>query len=90
MPFLQELRWIKSQGETADECKTVLICTDSMSLAKSLENDHWKDADPWLKEIKNLPHTIHHKVILLWIPSHVDIPGNEIADELAGRGAAMN
>ena len=30
------------------------------------------------------------KVILLWIPSHCDVEGNERADALAGTGAKMN
>ena len=68
----------------------VLICSDSMSLAQSLANNHWKDTDPWLKLAKEELCKTLPKVILLWIPSHCDVEGNERADALAGTGAKMN
>ena len=30
---------------------------------------------------------VESKVILLWVPSHCDVAGNEVADKLADRGA---
>ena len=48
--FLQALKWFEKEevnwGE--EEENKVLVCTDSMSLVKSLENNYWKDKDPWL------------------------------------------
>ncbi|GBL96305.1 hypothetical protein AVEN_238675-1 [Araneus ventricosus] len=43
---------------------------------------------PWLKE-QLLRHIgVDHEVHLQWIPSHVDIYGNEVADNLAKQGTA--
>jgi len=69
--------------------ETVLICTDSMSLAQSLEKNHWKDPDQWIKMIKEQLHELPPKIVLLWIPSHCDVAGNERADELARLGTEM-
>ena len=61
-----------------------------MSLAQALDNGSWKDSDPWIKLIKDELHVVIPKVILLWIPSHCDVDGNERADELARKGAEMS
>ena len=86
--FLEALKWIRA-NEVPDH-ETVLICSDSMSLAQSLDNNRWKDTDPWIKQIKDKLHEIPPKIILLWIPSHCDVEGNERADELARLGTEMN
>ena len=59
-----------------------------MTLA--LERPNWKDTDHWMKEIKKTLLKIETKITVLWIPSHVDIPGNEEADALGNSGAAMS
>ena len=42
-----------------------------------------------MKETRKTLTRISSQISLLWIPSHVDIPGNEEADELAKAGSAM-
>ena len=86
--FLEAIKWVRENEVPANEI--VLICSDSMSLAQSLANNHWKDTDPWLKLAKEELCKTLPKVILLWIPSHCDVEGNERADALAGTGAKMN
>jgi ribonuclease HI len=73
-----------------DPNPTVLVCTDSMSLTRALESNDWRDADPWMKSIKQTLHRMKTNIKLLWIPSHCDIPGNDRADELADRGAKLS
>ena len=88
--MLHSLRWIAKEEESWGEVTKVLICTDSRSLTEALDNRCWKDPDYWLKEIKKELLNIKSKITLLWIPSHVNIPGNDRADELADRGTKMN
>ena len=59
---------------------TVLVCTDSMSLTRALESNDWRDADTWMKSIKQTLHRMKINIKLLWIPSHCDISGNDRAD----------
>ena len=79
--FLRALEWLQQHLHEA------LICTDSLSLHSALEENNYKDRDPWLKEIKKLLFDFPVNVTLLWIPSHCNIPGNERADELAKIGS---
>ena len=63
------------------------IITDSLSMMSALEANEWKNNDFHLTTIKNSVELIESRVILLWIPSHCDVRGNEVADQLANRGA---
>ena len=64
-----------------------LICSDSLSALQTLKSG-----------IENsLSHKIMHKIattnkniILEWVPSHMDIPGNEAADKKAGEALKLN
>ena len=40
--------------------------------------------------IKEQRHKLPPKIVLLWIPSHCDVAGNERADELARLGTEMD
>ena len=86
--FYEAIKWIRANE--VPEQETVLICSDSMSLAQALDNGSWKDQDPWIKLIKDEIHELLPKIILLWIPSHCDVAGNERADELARKGTELD
>ena len=40
-------------------------------------------------EIRNLMPSTNGKISLLWIPAHCDLPGNEVADDLAKRATVL-
>ena len=82
---LRALEWVEENG--VQKCT---IITDSLSLHNSLESNDWKNNDPWLKQIKSILHRIPTTVIMLWIPSHIDVHGNEKADALANAGTTMD
>ena len=46
--LLEALEWITITAISEHRPIKVLICSDS----KSLQKNHWKDDDPWLKRIK--------------------------------------
>ena len=69
----------------------IVIFTDSLTTLQKLENG--TDASKEIAEIRrNIDHIMkRHKteVYLQWIPSHIGIKGNEIADQLAKQGASL-
>ena len=66
-----------------------MILTDSMSLVEALRADDWKDNHEWLCQIKKNIDECEGKLTILWIPSHVGTPGNEMADHLASQGSQL-
>ena len=68
----------------------VLICTDSQSAITSLEHSWGTHNDQFACDIHQLCRILMTKglsVCFQWIPSHVGIAGNEIADRLANEGS---
>ena len=69
--------------------KEICILTDSKNAAQQLAN--WHNVRCFtsisiLKKLKNLSRS--HLIHLQWIPSHVDISGNEAADSLVKAGSS--
>jgi ribonuclease HI len=67
--------------------QNIVILTDALSLLQGLENQN-----PELYSTRNTLNILEEKTMsvhLQWIPSHVDILGNERADRLAKVGADL-
>ena len=82
--MLEACKWLE-----IDSSSNCLICTDY--LVETLENNTRKDPNEKLKEIKSTSSRITETVVtILWIPFHVKIHGNSLADELANCGTRMS
>ena len=70
-----------SESQTLD---TILICIDSLSAIQAIQKTYSSDplVQKILTRISNLQE-LGKKYILVWIPSHIGITGNEIADKAA-------
>ena len=84
---LEAVKWIEEKGE--DGLKYAIF-TDSLSLVCALRSNKWKDSHEWMRAVKNVLQRMKQKVTLCWVPSHCDTYGNDKADRLADKGAAMN
>ena len=58
--LLRALEWLEKA-----KVKTATICTDSMSLFKALANDDWKDAQDWIRKIKEISHQLETDTTIL-------------------------
>ena len=74
-----------------DDTKDVIIFTDSLSALQGLENGESgdKDLSKLTMKIDQLMSKHKIQVVLQWIPGHAGVEGNEKADSLAKRGAAL-
>ena len=89
--MLLAMKWIHEEEKNwKPRDPLFLICTDRRSPTDALEHNDWRVDDHWIKETWRVVSAITSRVAVLWIPSHVDIPGNERADELAGEGSLMS
>ena len=71
--------------------KDVVFFTDSLTTLQKLENG--TEASKDIIEIrKNIDRTMKSheiRIFMQWIPSHIGIKGNEIADQLAKQGSSL-
>ena len=79
-------------AEALEDDKVVLL-SDSLSALESLTSKYSASRPDTLREILEQIHKLekfHDKEIqLCWVPSHIDIPGNERADKLARQGLEL-
>ncbi|KAJ8917629.1 hypothetical protein NQ315_000113 [Exocentrus adspersus] len=70
--------------------KRINILTDSQAALKGLRNHKVTSRLLWecWKELSDLAR--HNRVVLLWVPRHSGIKGNEKADELARKGSSAS
>lgn len=78
--FSAELAAIYLAATTPSD-NPIVILTDSASAVEALQSPHPRH--PWVQNIlkRATPNTV-----LMWIPSHAEIPGNEEADAAAALG----
>ena len=68
----------------------ILVCVDSLSVLQTLQKWDCNYRSDLIFEIKFMVHILALKgvhITFFWIPSHVNIKGNEMADQLAKIGA---
>jgi ribonuclease HI len=83
------LNWILDDNNVLIGSRDVVIFTDSLSSLVALENERSKSRPNLVKEIINKYNKITNcSVVMVWIPSHVGIQGNEVADRLAKEALA--
>ena len=84
---LQEAARVLANSEATYNTK-VVIMTDSRSVLESLESTRCPELNALPRAIMALSSTAR-TFVLQWIPGHIDIFGNHIADELAKEGGLM-
>lgn len=78
----QALKYIQLNKEKLDK---ILIASDSLSTLKAIQNNNTQNSliQTIQQKIYTLTQTHHLTVTLLWVPSHINIEGNELADKAA-------
>jgi len=75
------LIWVKLNISQINQ--PITIFTDSKSSLEAIKSTKTKNTTNVAKDIKSLLNDINKMIILVWIPSHTNIKGNEKADSLA-------
>jgi len=65
-----------------DEHLNHIICSDSLGTLNSIKNQ-FKPEDLAIKILNKLNEAIskNKRITLMWVPGHIDIKGNELADK---------
>jgi len=82
------LTYITQHHNTANT--KVVILSDSLSSLTSIDVGRSASKPNLLNKVLGLIDRIQADLTFVWIPSHVDITGNEIADQIAGTATSYN
>ena len=69
---------------TLNSDKPIVILSDSLSVLVSLRVGKSTARPNLFVEVQTLLHHLNLNMTFVWIPSHIGIAGNELADALAG------
>jgi ribonuclease HI len=92
--FAGELTAIKRSIEiyqqiSNSESENLSIFSDSLSVIQSFDSIKPCCRQNLLTSVLELVTKINFKIVVIWVPSHIGIPGNEEADKLALAGASL-
>ncbi|XP_060782170.1 uncharacterized protein LOC132889552 isoform X2 [Neoarius graeffei] len=88
MGILKALQWVVEA-----QAKNVVLCSDSFSLLQCLKTYYSNARPDLISDILLLMNSLHLSgcdVSLLWVPAHIGISGNEVADKLAREYLSIN
>jgi len=77
----KSLEWILNSWN--QKSHHIIILTDSLSAAKTLQTLKSKSKPKLTDQIATLINIIKNKITIVWIPGHSEISGNDVADQLA-------
>lgn len=83
----EALRWL---GRRKGEWRKARVVSDSKSSLESVSRYQWSTNNVWLKEIFLEMADMAEEgrlLVFTWVPSHCGLPGNDLADEAAGRAS---
>ena len=76
------IKWLEKNN--VEEHDKVLICTDSQSLTAALDNE-----SPDVASMCRRLDAMDRHIDIQWVPGHMDIPGNELADNFANEATEL-
>ena len=84
------LQWVLEFSSKYELVNNIAIFSDSLSSLTAIKTGKCLCRPNTVNEIYDLVDSIFVGVKLIWIPSHVGIPGNETADRLAQSAVSNN
>ena len=79
--MIEAVKWMQENQKHDD----TIICSDSLSLLTAIDCNSTDT-----QEIRDRLNTLNGKTLIHWVPSHINIPGNELADKAAKEAAKMD
>jgi len=74
--------WVQRMESIFNLGTKIAIFSDSKSALESIKSEHSKLRPNLLLEIMEILTKLETKVTFVWIPAHVNLGGNETADQL--------
>jgi len=87
--IMMALDWVLESCNQYNIVKDIALFSDSLSSLIAIKTDNSASGSNTINEIHDIVDKLKVNIKLIWVPSHLDIVGNEMADRLA-RSAVEN